>query len=398
MSGIYFHIPFCKQACHYCDFHFSTSLKYKEKFLAALKKEIKMKCSELQTPNFKVQTVYFGGGTPSLLTQKELLGIFDELHNSFDIAGDAEITIEANPDDLSEQKIRELKNTPINRLSIGVQSFFDADLKWMNRAHNAEQAVRSVQRAQDAGFHNISIDLIYGMPTLTNEKWQQNFEKAISLNIQHLSAYCLTVESNTPLAQFIKTGKEKPINDERGAEQFEMLMDFMQENGFSHYEISNFCRDGFYSKHNLGYWFDEHYLGFGPSAHSYNGIARQWNIANNQLYIKALKNGELSFNEEILSQTDKFNEYVMTSLRTMWGIDLEKTKSKFGEKIAEKCKKIAKKHQKEEFFHKIDKNKLILTNKGKLFADQISSDFFIFDEKHDKNATFYKKMAKNQLI
>ena len=236
------------------------------------------------------------------------------------------------------------------------------------------------------------------MPTLTNEKWQQNFEKAISLNIQHLSAYCLTVESNTPLAQFIKTGKEKPINDERGAEQFEMLMDFMQENGFSHYEISNFCRDGFYSKHNLGYWFDEHYLGFGPSAHSYNGIARQWNIANNQLYIKALKNGELNFNEEILSQTDKFNEYVMTSLRTMWGIDLEKTKSKFGEKIAEKCKKIAKKHQKEEFFHKIDKNKLILTNKGKLFADQISSDFFIFDEKHDKNATFYKKMAKNQLI
>jgi len=279
MSGIYIHIPFCRQACHYCDFHFSTSLKNKKPFLKALLKESELRRNYLG--NEKIQTIYFGGGTPSLLTKDEILFIIDELHKYHEIEPAAEITLEANPDDLSIEKIKELKQTPVNRLSIGIQSFFDEDLKFMNRTHNAEEAVSSVKASQDEGFENITIDLIYGTPTLTNENWEQNLSRALSLNVPHVSCYELTVEPNTALHSFIKKGKIGPLDEQKTAMQFEMVMNRMKAENFIHYEISNFCKEGFYSRHNSNYWSRKKYLGLGPSAHSYNGTSRQWNIANN---------------------------------------------------------------------------------------------------------------------
>jgi oxygen-independent coproporphyrinogen-3 oxidase len=377
MAGIYIHIPFCKQACNYCDFHFSTSLKNKEAFLTALKKEIALQKTYLYTREKakNISTIYFGGGTPSLLSSDELLQIFDSLNKHFEIDSNAEITLEANPDDLTQQKIRELKSTPINRFSIGIQSFYDEDLKLMNRAHTSQNAISAVKGAQDAGFENITIDLIYGIPTLTNHNWRNNLQNAFLLDVKHISAYCLTVEPKTVLAHQVKTGKIKNVDEQQSAEQFEIMLEGMKQNKFIQYEISNFCKDGFFSKHNSNYWLKEKYLGLGPSAHSFNGESRQWNVSNNALYISALEKGELNFEKELLTETQRYNEYVMTSLRTMWGTSLDYIHTHFDETYHTYILKEVKKFiTSSDVIH--DENKLYLTDKGKLIADRIASDLF----------------------
>lgn len=383
MSGIYIHIPFCKQACHYCDFHFSTSLKNKDAFLHALKKEITLQSQYLSPAlsmtesKVEVHSIYFGGGTPSLLSIREISEIFSHLHKHFKINPSAEITLEANPDDLTRKKLLELKQTPINRLSIGTQSFFDADLKFMNRAHNSAEAIKSIQIARDIGFNNISIDLIYGTPTLTDDNWKKNLDITFSLGIQHVSCYNITVEPKTALAKFIQNGSSPQIDDQQGARQFEFLIEQMKENDFIQYEISNFSKEGFHSKHNSNYWLKENYLGLGPSAHSYNGDSRQWNISNNALYIRSLENEELNFEKEILTETQKYNEYILTSLRTIWGVDLDYINNNFAEHILNNCLKEASFHIDNESLISTN-NKLYLSSKGKLFADKIAADLFSF--------------------
>jgi oxygen-independent coproporphyrinogen III oxidase len=373
MAGIYIHIPFCKQACNYCDFHFSTSLKNKDAFLKALQNEIELQKDYLGTR--KISTIYFGGGTPSLLNQAELLTVFEKLDKHFDIDKDAEITLEANPDDLTIQKIRELKDTPVNRFSIGIQSFYDEDLQLMNRAHNSKEAVNAVRYAQDNGFDNISLDLIYGIPTLTEHKWRNNLQTAFALNVKHISAYCLTVEPKTALAHAVKAGKIKNVDEDQSASHFEIMLEGMKNNNFIQYEISNFCKKGYYSKHNSNYWLKEKYLGLGPSAHSYNGVDRQWNVSNNAIYIRELEKDNLKFEKEELTADQRYNEYVLTSLRTIWGTDINYIADNFGEKISEYCLKNAEKYLRAEDLIN-EKNKLFLTDKGKLIADRIASDLF----------------------
>ena len=377
MAGIYIHIPFCKQACHYCDFHFSTLLQNKSSFLNALKKEITLRKKYLE--NEMISTIYFGGGTPSLLSKIELMDIFDTLNQHFMIHPEAEITLEANPDDLTELKINELKDTPINRLSIGIQSFYDEDLKLMNRAHSSDEALKAVKLALSNGFENITIDLIYGIPTLTHHNWRNNLQIAFALNIKHISAYCLTVEPKTVLAQQVKIGSVKNVDEQHSSEQFEIMLDAMHSNDFVQYEISNFCKDGAYSKHNSSYWLKEKYLGLGPSAHSFNGSSRQWNISNNALYIQSLDKGELNFEKEELTINQCYNEYILTSLRTIWGIDLDYLERAFGSGylsffIAEVQPYIQSGHVLNE------EKKIYLSDKGKLIADKISSDLFKTNE------------------
>ena len=377
MAGIYIHIPFCKQACHYCDFHFSTLLQNKFSFLNALKKEITLRKKYLE--NEMISTIYFGGGTPSLLSKIELMDIFDTLNQHFMIHPEAEITLEANPDDLTELKINELKDTPINRLSIGIQSFYDEDLKLMNRAHSSDEALKAVKLALSNGFENITIDLIYGIPTLTHHNWRNNLQIAFALNIKHISAYCLTVEPKTVLAQQVKIGSVKNVDEQHSSEQFEIMLDAMHSNDFVQYEISNFCKDGAYSKHNSSYWLKEKYLGLGPSAHSFNGSSRQWNISNNALYIQSLDKGELNFEKEELTINQCYNEYILTSLRTIWGIDLDYLERAFG--IGYLSFFIEEVQQYIQSGHVLNEEKKIyLSDKGKLIADKISSDLFKTNE------------------
>lgn len=373
MAGIYIHIPFCKQACHYCDFHFSTSLKSKPQFLKALAKEIFLQKEYLGSQ--KVNTVYLGGGTPSVLSKDELLGIFDELNTHFSIDKDAEITLEANPDDLSPEKLAGLSQTPVNRLSIGIQSFRDEDLGFLNRIHSSRDAIASVRNAQQAGFKNITIDLIYGIQTLTNEQWKENIAMAMELEVPHLSCYSLTVEPRTPLSNFIQKGKMKNIDPQKSAEQFEILMEEMKKHDLVHYEISNFGKEGFYSRHNSNYWKGEWYLGLGPSAHSFNGRSRQWNIKSNAAYINSLDKNVIAFEKEVLTEAQRYNEYILTSLRTIWGVDEKYIQETFSESFFS--------HFKKEVLPFIEKGllfsdfgKIFLSDKGKLFADKISSDLF----------------------
>lgn len=372
MAGIYIHIPFCKQACHYCDFHFVTSLKYGNELVAALVKEIK-----LQKDYFKgetIETIYFGGGTPSLLGEAEINLLLNTITDILSVASDAEITLEANPDDLSNEKLRYLKQTQVNRFSIGLQSFFDDDLQWMNRVHRAAEAEASVKRAQDFGLENITVDLIYGYPLLTDIKWKANLDRVFELGVPHVSAYSMTVEPRTALASFIKQKKEPAMNDEQSAVQFVTMMDAMHKNGFEHYEISNFCKPGAYSRHNSNYWKGVKYLGIGPSAHSYNGETRQWNIANNAKYIEALEKGNIPAETEELTQTNRLNEYIMTSLRTMWGLDIEKLNSIAAASANELLIEAVPFFDKEWIVRK--DNVIYLTQTGKLYADHISSELF----------------------
>ena len=374
MAGIYIHIPFCKQACHYCDFHFSTSLKYKDEMLQSIIKEIGLQQNYLGSQT--IETVYFGGGTPSLLTGDEVSRIIEAIQTQYDLSKTPEVTLEANPDDLNLQKLREFRNTSINRFSIGVQSFFDEDLKWMNRAHQANEAESAIKRAQDFGFENITIDLIYGFPLLTDQKWGENIQKAVQFQIPHISSYSMTVEPKTALANFINTEKQKPLDDAQSAAQFQILMAELAANGFEHYEISNFAKPNHHSKHNTNYWKGVHYLGIGPSAHSFNGESRQWNIANNAKYLAELAIKKIPFEMELLSLNDRFNEYIMTSLRTMWGIDLRKVANDFDPQIKDKLLAAADEYLSKNWLAFADE-KLILTREGKLYADLIASELFI---------------------
>lgn len=374
MAGIYIHIPYCKQACTYCNFHFSTQLNTKDDLVAALITEIELRKNYLGGE--KISTIYFGGGTPSLLSKDDLDRIFDKLVHTFEIDNGAEITLEANPDDLDEKKLRILKSTPINRLSIGIQSFRDEDLKWMNRAHNAQQADYSVKAAQDKGFENITVDLIYGIPGLSNTDWSKNLDIAFQLNIPHISSYCLTVEPATALDVLIKKGKSKPVDDNKSAEQMNLLMQKMKAHNFVHYEISNFCRDNLFSHHNTSYWKGEKYLGLGPSAHSFNHSSRQWNVANNIQYLKSIIEGNPTFEKEMLSEKDRYNEYVMTSLRTMWGADAEYIKSNFDENFHRHFISTGENFAMKNLLIKT-KNIFVLTDTGRLIADRIILDFFI---------------------
>ncbi len=376
MAGIYIHIPFCKQACNYCNFHFSVNLEKNTSFIKTLLREIEIRKDYLQ--HEKVETIYFGGGTPSILSANEINEIHSLLSKAFEIAETPEITLEANPDDLTDDKLKELKQTPLNRLSIGVQSFFDEDLQYLNRVHNSKQAAVSIKQAQDAGFENITLDLIYAIPTLTDVKWAKNLQQIAKLSIPHFSAYCLTVEPRTALEKFIREKKLKDVDEAVAARQFEMLMDFAINAGYDHYEISNFSRPGYYSKHNSSYWNGKKYLGLGPSAHSYDGESRQWNISNNTLYIQSLEKGSPVFEAEHLTSKDHFNEYLLTSLRTASGADLNFIAKNFGAgRAASFQDSIAPLLQ--EKLAELEAGKIRLTRAGKLIADRIISDLFDTD-------------------
>ena len=376
-ASIYIHIPFCKQACHYCDFHFSTSMKKKEEMVSALAKEIGMRKMELE--NEIIETIYFGGGTPSRLTINDLKLLIDEVFTQYIVTENPEITLEANPDDLSEDYLIDLKKIGINRLSIGIQSFFEDDLRLMNRAHNATEAIKCLEKATQY-FDNISIDLIYGIPQMSNEKWTQNIEKAISFRINHISSYALTVEPKTALKKLIETGKINPPKDEVAAEHFEILVEKLTQNGFIHYELSNFGKENYFSKNNSAYWLGKKYLGIGPSAHSFNGNSRSWNIANNTIYIKSISENKLPNEIEILTLTDKYNEYIMTGLRTIWGVNLNKIETEFGITFLNHLKKHYEKFINDDLLI-LENNIIKTTKKGKFFSDGIASDLFMLNLK-----------------
>lgn len=375
LSGLYIHIPFCKQACHYCDFHFSTNLKLKNQSVAAIAKEIALQKDYLGKAPL-IETVYFGGGTPSLLNETDLEDIFEAIYKHFAIVASPEITLEANPDDLTEQKLQMLKAFPVNRFSIGIQSFYEPHLSYLNRAHNAQEARACVNSAQDAGFNNISIDLIYAIPHPDHSVWENDLNTALQLNIQHISAYCLTIEQRTAFGKWLRTGKMQAIDEEYSAHQFLHLIHTLEANGFEQYEISNFALPGYYARHNSNYWKKQPYLGVGPSAHSFNRYTRQFNVSNNVQYIKAIENNTLPCTIETLTLADQVNEYIMTSLRTKWGCNLDEIKKWSGLDI--------RKNNKLYLAHCLDRNLvtlknevLCLTEAGKLIADQIASDLFV---------------------
>ncbi len=375
MSGIYIHIPFCKQACNYCDFHFSTSLKLKSNLIESILVEIDLRHSYLENKN--IETIYFGGGTPSLLSEKELFLILEKIYKNYNVSSNAEISLEANPDDLSVEKLKELKRLEINRLSIGLQSFNNEELIWMNRAHTATESEASVKRAQDKGFENISIDLIYGSKFSNLTNWKKTLDKAIALDVKHISSYNLTIEDKTKLGHDFKVKKEIAIDDEKSSELFLEMIDRLEKNNFIQYEISNFGKENYFSNHNSNYWKGIEYIGFGPSAHSFDGVSRQWNISNNSLYIKNVTDkNETYFEKEILSESDQFNEYILTSLRTIWGIDVLVLNTKFNSEILNSFNEKIKTYISSDMII-FNNNKYVLTSNGKLFADKIASELFV---------------------
>ena len=380
MSGIYIHIPFCKQACHYCDFHFSTQLGKKEAMVQTIAKEMVLRKSEVED---EVETIYFGGGTPSVLSNKEIEFLIQTVYDNYKVIDHPEITLEANPDDLVSSRAQsrslflDYKNAGINRLSIGIQSFFDEDLKLMNRAHNAGEAEQCIKEAKQY-FDNITIDLIYGIPGMDNERWKSNIQRALDFGLPHISSYALTVEPRTALKKFIEKGVVPDVDDEQAQEQFHILVDMLAEQGFVNYEISNSGKPGFFSKNNTAYWLGKKYLGVGPSAHSFDGKNRGWNIRNNPTYIKKINEGMLPIEVEALSQSDRYNEAVMTGLRTVWGVSLEKIEKEFGLTYLDYLNQQAQKYVEQGLLQLVD-GKLLTTKKGKFLADGIASDLFFVD-------------------
>jgi putative oxygen-independent coproporphyrinogen III oxidase len=372
MAGIYFHIPFCKQACHYCNFHFATSLRYKNEMQAALLSELEQRKEYLK--NETIETIYFGGGTPSLIESASFKIIVDRIHALFNVDKNAELTIEINPDDVTEEKVREWKVIGFNRLSLGVQSFFDDDLKWMNRIHTAREGLKSLELAQSY-FKNISIDLIYGTPKLTAAKWRKNLETALKHEVPHLSCYALTVEPKTPLHKMIRKNESPDISSDEQAKQFLLLMRWCGEVGYEHYEISNFAKPGFRSRHNSSYWSGKKYLGIGPSAHSFDGVSRQWNVSNNNIYIESINQNKIPFEKEILTKTQKLNEYIMTSLRTLEGLNLERIPEELRKGIHDASKRYLDRGLIIE-----EQQHLILSSEGKLIADGIAAALFLEPE------------------
>ena len=373
MAGIYIHIPFCRQACNYCNFHFSTTLTLKDALVDAILLELRERKNYLK--NTTIQTIYFGGGTPSLLSIQQISSILETIQLHYTVAADAEITLEANPDDITAELVNAWNQLGINRLSIGIQSVFDEDLVWMNRAHHAQQAKSSIAIAQQNGIHQITIDLIYGSPSLSDEKWKSNVQTAIDFGITHLSCYALTVEPKTSLHHMIATKKLPEVDPEQGSRQFMLLMEWMEAAGFDHYEISNFAKPGFQSKHNTAYWQGKHYSGIGPSAHSFNGESRQWNVANNALYIQGITQNAPIFEIEWLTPIQQLNEYIMTALRTREGINTEWIAEQFGshhkDALIKNASKYVPTHQ-----IKMEGSYVQLTREGKLFADGIAADLF----------------------
>lgn len=374
MAGIYIHIPFCKQACFYCDFHFSTNNDLATILSLAIADELRLQKEYLE--DGVVNTIYFGGGTPTLLSPQNLDVIIDAVKKNFNISTSHEFTVEANPDDLSNEKLAYLKAAGVSRLSIGIQSFNDSILRFLNRAHSAQQIIESFSLSREHGFENISIDLIFAIPDQDHEEWRQNIHKAIELQPQHISAYSLTIEEKTVFGRWQKTGKLNPVDEEFSAQQFEILMTEMERAGYEQYEISNFCQPGYRSQHNSSYWGGQHYLGVGPSAHSYNGNTRQFNVANNHQYLSSIRQGKVPYELEILSTSNKVNEFIFTSLRTAEGCDISKLKAQFNFDLS--------KHR---LLHSVLDNKLAtlegtilkLTRTGKLLADKIAADFFMDD-------------------
>ena len=375
MSGIYIHIPFCKQACHYCDFHFSTSLKKKDEMILALAKEIEMRKSEFQDE--VVETIYFGGGTPSRLQIADLRLQIDSIYQNYMVTENPEITLEANPDDLSIDYLIELSKIGVNRLSIGIQSFFEDDLKMMNRAHNSAEAKKCLEEATKY-FDNISIDLIYGIPGMSNEKWIQNIEMALAYKVPHISSYAFTVEPKTALHSFIQKQLIPQPDEEVAQEHFQILVEKLTENDFIHYELSNFGKENYFSKNNSSYWLGKKYIGIGPSAHSYDGQKRGWNVSNNSVYMKSILENKLPMETEILSKTDRYNEYIMTGLRTMWGVSLERIEKEFGKTYLDYLNRQAARYIEDHLLF-IDDDILRTTQKGKFLSDGIASDLFLLN-------------------
>jgi oxygen-independent coproporphyrinogen III oxidase len=383
MAGIYIHIPFCKQLCYYCDFHFTVSFKQKDRIIDAICKEIELRKNEF--PEFVFETIYFGGGTPSVLSVCEIERILKVIRKKCTLVNTPEITFEANPDDLTSDYLSELRNnTGINRLSIGIQSFQDAQLKLMNRRHNALEAINCIDRAKNAGFNNINIDLIYGIPGMTSNQWQNNLDLFLKLDIPHLSAYHLTFEPKTVFSHYLKKGTLHPVNEGISIQQYEMLINFTGNNAFDHYEISNFAKDGLYSKHNLGYWTGKPYIGIGPSAHSFISGQRRWNISVNTKYCEGIEQNTNEYFEcEIIDLRTGYNDYILTSLRTKWGIDREFIKTKFGEIFLDRCNKASATFITTGVMI-VDDKKLYLSKKGKLIADYVISEMMIVDKNEDK--------------
>ena len=374
MAGIYLHIPFCKQACHYCDFHFSVNQDKKNDLVAALLKEASIRKEELQ--NEAIKTIYFGGGTPSLLSADALLRIFDTLAENYNLWALQEVTLEANPDDLTATYLRELRHTPINRLSIGIQSFREVDLKLMNRAHDAKQALRCVPESADIGFENISIDLIYGIQGLSQADWIKNLTTAFDLPIAHLSSYCLTVEPKTKLAKLVSSGELPAVNDESAANHFETLIEMTEAAGIPWYEVSNFAKPGMESKHNSSYWANEHYVGLGPGAHSFNGVKRSWNVSSNTAYIQQIDKNVLPSESEVLTSEEKFNEYLLTALRTRKGLSFTELSNRCDSAKINEIKAVLQEKAAQGLVT-IHNDGAVLTTKGLLFADAIASSLFI---------------------
>jgi oxygen-independent coproporphyrinogen-3 oxidase len=374
MAGIYLHIPFCKQACHYCDFHFSVNQDKKNDLVAALLKEASIRKEELQ--NEAIKTIYFGGGTPSLLSADALLRIFDTLAENYNLSALQEVTLEANPDDLTAAYLRELRHTPVNRLSIGIQSFREVDLKLMNRAHDAKQALRCVPESADIGFENISIDLIYGIQGLSQADWIKNLNTAFDLPIAHLSSYCLTVEPKTKLAKLVSSGELPAVNDESAANHFETLIEMTEAAGIPWYEVSNFAKPGMESKHNSSYWANEHYVGLGPGAHSFNGVKRSWNVSSNTAYIQQIDKNVLPSESEVLTNEEKFNEYLLTALRTRKGLSFSELNNRCDLGKINEIKAVLQ-EKAAQGLATIHNDGAVLTTKGLLFADAIASSLFI---------------------
>ena len=374
MSGIYIHIPFCKKACHYCNFHFSTSMRHADDMVNAIRQEIRLRKQDAKLP---VETIYFGGGTPSVLITQQLRVLLGEVYNQFEVIDNPEITLEANPDDLSSAYILAVQNLGVNRLSIGVQSFLDDELTLMNRAHNASQALSSVERAKKV-FDNVSIDLLFGNPNTTLDDWKRNLDRALQLEVPHISSYALTLEPKTVLERFVDKGLVSTLDENVVEAQFHHLVDTLTQAGYDHYELSSFGKAGYHSQNNMGYWQGKTYLGIGPSAHGFDGNQRYWNVSNNASYMQQITKGELPQTIEKLSVVDRFNESIMLGLRASWGVSLQAMENDLGLRYRQHLEDQAKRFVDEGLLH-IDNNALKTTPKGAFLADGISADLFLID-------------------
>ena len=374
MSGIYLHIPFCKKACHYCNFHFSTSMRHADKMIAAIHAELQLRKKEAQRP---VETIYFGGGTPSVLSKEHIVGMLDQVHQHYDVIQSPEITLEANPDDLTLEYMQALQEAGINRLSIGIQSFHDSELKLMNRAHNASQALSSVTLAKKE-FDNVSIDLLFGNPNTTLDDWKRNLDHALQLEVPHISSYALTLEPKTALERFVDKGLVSLLDENVVEAQFHHLVDTLTQAGYDHYELSSFGKPGYHSQNNTGYWQGKTYLGIGPSAHGFDGNQRYWNVSNNASYMQQITKGELPQTIEKLSVVDIFNESIMIGLRASWGVSLQAMENKLGLRYRQHLEDQAKRFM-DEGLLQIENNALKTTRKGAFLADGISAELFLID-------------------